>query len=134
MSLSMLNNLKKRKQSNISFFFLASLWSLTLPVSADTLNEAIQHSLITNPEVIFNSNERASSLFSDASSKNIKHDKLEPLLKGLALNQTDCSHSKVPGLGHDLSIQVVNHYLLVVYQEKRVEIAKANQRLYRMVF
>lgn len=131
----MLKYLKKFKLSNISCFFLASLWSFFINTTfADTLNEAIQHSLLTNPEAIFNASKGSSSFFSETQTKNLSHDKLDNLFKGLALNQAEVAHPKVPGRAYDLSLQVVNDYLLVVFQEKRLEIARANLRLYRMIF
>ncbi len=130
----MLNYLKKCKLSNISFIVLTTLGSCLFNITyADTLNEAIHHSLLINPEAIFSANNGAANLFSEQS-KTPHQNKLDTLLKGLLLTQAEVAHTIAPLKAHDLSLQVVNDFLSVVYQEKRLDLARANLRFYRMIY
>lgn len=104
---------------------VATALFVSLPIFAETLNEAVQRSLISNPEVIFNSKTQSQAFPGEPGG----------IFNQLKFNQnSDESKLKTPGVANDLASGVVNHYLLVILNEKLVDLAKANLRLYRSVF
>lgn len=123
----MLNYFKKRRQCNMSLVFLASLCFTAMPAIAEDLREAIQHGLVTKPAEIF--------IFGSA--ENTQHARLDHIFNGLKLNRQDSLHASPTSpssVTNDLALQVVDHYLSVFFKEKRLDLAKANLRLHRMVF
>ncbi|MDP1604669.1 MAG: SPOR domain-containing protein [Legionella sp.] len=100
----------------------------TLPIFAETLSDAIQHRLVYNPELIVNS-APSLDLKSTGGRASIEKDNFFNQLKF----QTPSKNINKPGVAEDLALDVVNRYLLVIQQEKLLELAQINLRLHRSI-
>lgn len=110
----------------------ATVLFVSLPVFSVTLGEAVEHSLISNPEVIFNSNK---GMFANSKIPGQTFPG-EPgsAFSKLKFNQHDEAKLKPQGVANDLASGVVNQYLLVMLNEKLLDLARANLRVNRTVF
>jgi len=105
--------------------FVITTMLLTYPAFAETLAEAVSRGLIANPEAIFNLSNQESQLAYAPKINHFTHFK-DDAPSDLRL--------KTQGAANELALGVVSHYLSLSFQEKRLELAKANLRLLRGIY
>lgn len=111
---------------------VATTLLVSLPIFAESLGEAVQHSLISNPEVIFNSNK--DFLVNSKIPGQAFAGEQGGIFNQLKFNPPEESKLKPPGVANDLASSVVKQYLLVMLNEKVLELARTNLRVNRTVY
>jgi adhesin transport system outer membrane protein len=125
----MLNYLKG---SGMRITLVATTLLVSLPMFAESLCEAVQHSLISNPEVIFNSSKEF--LVNSKLSGQAYPGEQGGIFNQLKFNPPEEPKLKSPGVANDLASGVVKQYLLVMLNEKLLELARTNLRVNRTVY
>lgn len=112
-------------------------WGILFPVYSETLSEAVQHSLILNPEVLLGSTPTINNKAHNYSSQLNHHQHSFAsmgLLNTLTLNAYPVNNLHAQKIVDELVLEVSKCYMDVLLQEKLLNYAQINLRLYRSVF